>query len=102
MIELDGVKCWALIASGSVVSSISEGFYNQHCTQIPLQDVDMHEGGRCLSIDVLGGGGFLLLGHLNLLKLHRKYSIFDSYWKNFEALQTTAPSGRFWEVLSLL
>ena len=61
----------------------------------------MHEGGRCLS---RGGGGrdFLLLSYLNLLKLHRKYSIFDSYWKNFEALRTTAPSGRFCEVLSLL
>ena len=40
MIELDGVKCWALIDSGSVVSSISEGFYTQHCTHIPLQDVE--------------------------------------------------------------
>ena len=42
-----------------------------------------------------GGGDFILLGHLNLLKLHRKYSIFDAYWKNFEALRTTALSGRF-------
>ena len=42
-----------------------------------------------------GGGYFLLLGHLNLLKLHRKYSIFDSYRKNFQALRTAAPSGRF-------
>ena len=40
IIELDGIKCWALIDSGSVVSSISEGFYNQHCTHIPLQDVE--------------------------------------------------------------
>ena len=63
----------------------------------------IHEGGRCLSMGVFRGeGDFLLLGHLNLLKLHRKYSIFDSYWKNFEALQTTTPSGRFCEVLSLL
>ena len=40
IIELDGIKCWALIDSGSVVSSISEGCYNQHCTHIPLQDVE--------------------------------------------------------------
>ena len=68
----------------------------------------MHEGGKCLSIGVFngvgggGGGDFPLLGHENSLKLHRKYSIFDFYWKNVEALLTTAPSGRFCEVLSPL
>ena len=31
MIEVNGVKCWALIDTGSVVSSISETFYKQHC-----------------------------------------------------------------------
>ena len=59
MIELDGVKCWALIDSGSVVSSISEGFYTQHCTHIPLQDVELIcdlnlVGATGDQIDVLG------------------------------------------------
>ena len=42
-----------------------------------------------------GGGVFPPPGSSNLLKSHRKYSIFDFDWKNFEALRTTAPSGRF-------
>ena len=37
----------------------------------------IHEGGRRLFMGVFRGGDFLLMGHLNLLKLHCKYNIFD-------------------------
>ena len=59
MIEVNGVKCWALIDTGSVVSSISETFYKQHCEHLPLQSVDSIcdlklIGATGTEIDVLG------------------------------------------------
>ena len=67
------LQCMSII----IIINLSDRWYIAilaHCYSC------MHEGGRYLSMGVFGGGGdFLLLGHLNLFKLHRKYSIFDSH-----------------------
>ena len=64
-IVIEGIRCTALIDSGSVISSVSKDFYDNYLRQIPLQSVETLFDGD-LKISTTSGESLNLLGYLEV------------------------------------
>lgn len=59
MSYLDGAPCLALVDTGSQVTTVSEGFYKEHLSSCPLQQID-----EILKVEGANGQEVPFLGYL--------------------------------------
>jgi hypothetical protein len=79
MSYVENLPCLALIDTGSQVSTISEGFFNEYLSHCPLQQLD-----EILKIEGAGGQGVPFQGYIEVNSISRPDQWCGKWFPNLD------------------